>query len=84
MVNDLGDNFSTGERQRLGLARVFLADTPLILLDEATSNVDGYNEALILNQLRKEKDKAIILISHKKSGLSICNKVYHLQKGELS
>ncbi len=84
MVNDLGDNFSTGERQRLGLARVFLADTPLILLDESTSNVDGYNEALILNQLRKEKDKAIILISHKKSGLSICNKVYHLQKGELS
>jgi ATP-binding cassette, subfamily C, bacterial len=84
MVNDLGDNFSTGERQRLGLARVFLADTPLILLDEATSNVDGYNEALILNQLKKEKDKAIILISHKKSGLSICDRIYHLQGGKLS
>ncbi len=82
-VSDLGDNFSSGEKQRLGLARVFLADTPLLLLDEATSNVDGYNEALILNTLKKEKDKAIILISHKKSGLSICEKIYHLKDGIL-
>lgn len=82
-VNDLGDNFSSGERQRLGLARIFLADTPVVLLDEATSNVDGYNEALILNQLKKEKDKAIILISHKKSGLSICDKIYHMKGGKL-
>ncbi len=82
-VSDLGDNFSSGEKQRLGLARVFLADTPLLLLDEATSNVDGYNEALILNTLKKEKDKAIILISHKKSGLSICEKIYHLKDGTL-
>ncbi len=83
-INDLGDNFSSGEKQRLGLARVFLKDSPLILLDEATSNVDGYNEALILNQLKKQKEnKAIILISHRMTSLSICDKVYHLKDGVL-
>lgn len=83
-INDLSDNLSSGEKQRLGLARVFLASTPVILLDEATSNVDAYNEAYILSQLKKEKeDKAILLISHRSSSLSICDKVYHLKDGEL-
>lgn len=83
-VNDLGDNFSSGERQRLGLARCFLSSCPLILLDEATSNVDSYNEALILNQLKKEKEeKAIILISHRMTSLSICDQIYHLKDGRL-
>ena len=83
-INDLGDNLSSGEKQRLGLARVFLSDTPLILLDEATSNIDAYNEAYILSQLKKEKkDKAILLISHRSSSLAICDKIYHLKDGEL-
>ena len=83
-INDLGDNFSTGEKQRLGLARIFLSNAPVILLDEATSNVDSYNEALILNQLKKEKEnKAIIMISHRMTSLSICDKVYHLKDGAL-
>lgn len=83
-INDLADNFSTGEKQRLGLARIFLCNAPVILLDEATSNVDGYNEALILNQLKKVKaDKAIIMISHRMTSLSICDKVYHLKEGAL-
>ncbi len=83
-INDLADNLSAGEKQRLGLARIFLRNAPLILLDEATSNVDGYNEALILNQLKKEKaDKAIIMISHRMTSLSVCDKVYHLKDGSL-
>lgn len=83
-INDLGDNLSSGERQRLGLARIFLKDTPLVLLDEATSNVDAYNEALILNQLKKEgKDKAIILISHRMTSLSICDRIYHIKDGTI-
>ena len=83
-INDLSDNLSSGEKQRLGLARVFLASTPVILLDEATSNVDAYNEAYILSQLKKEKEsKAILLISHRSSSLSICDKIYHLKDGEL-
>ena len=83
-INDLGDNLSSGEKQRLGLARIFLADTPVILLDEATSNVDAYNEAYILNQLKMEKEKkAILIISHRPSSLVIADKVYHLKDGKL-
>lgn len=83
-INDLGDNLSSGEKQRLGLARIFLADTPVILLDEATSNVDAYNEAYILNQLKTEKEKkAILIISHRPSSLVIADKVYHLKDGKL-
>ena len=81
-INALQDNLSTGEKQRLGLARVFLAKTPLLLLDEATSNVDASNEAHILNQLSKCKnDLALIVISHRESTLSICDKVYKLENG---
>lgn len=83
-VKDLADNLSTGEKQRIGLARIFLSDSRLILLDEATSNVDGYNENLILSQICKErKDKAVILISHRPSTLSICDRIYHLEGGTL-
>ncbi len=83
-VKDLGDNFSSGERQRIGLARVFLSSSPVILLDEATSNVDSYNESLILNQLKKEKsEKAIILISHRMTSLSIADRILHLKDGRL-
>lgn len=80
-INAVKDNISSGEKQRLGLARVFLADTPLLLLDEATSNVDAYNEALILNELKKRKDKALIIVSHRDSTLSICDRVYLLENG---
>lgn len=82
-INDKMSNFSTGEKQRIGLARIFLKNVPLILLDEATSNIDAENEAFILNELKKEKDKAILIISHRKTSLSICNKCYYLKNGEL-
>lgn len=82
-INDKMSNFSTGEKQRIGLARVFLKNAPLLLLDEATSNIDGENEAFILNELKKENDKAILIISHRKTSLSICDKCYILKNGEL-
>lgn len=83
-IEELSENFSSGEKQRLGLARVFLSESPLILLDEATSNVDAQNEAWILNQLKMmKKDKAIILISHRMTSLSICDKICHLKDGVL-
>lgn len=84
IINDDMSNFSTGEKQRLGLARVFLHNSKLLLLDEITSNVDAYNESLILKQLLLEKkDKAIIIISHKKTSLSIADKIYKLEDGVL-
>lgn len=81
-VSELGENFSGGERQRIALARCFLADTPLILLDEPTSNLDAQNEALILRSLYENKrDKTVILVSHRKSSLGICDRVIRMEEG---
>ena len=80
-ITDLKDNLSSGEKQRLGLARVFLRKPKLLLLDEATSNIDAINEGIILNALKRYKqDMTIIMISHRKSTLSICDRIYELKK----
>lgn len=75
-----GLNISTGEKQRLGLARVFLSKANLILLDEPTSNIDAINEGIILNAIKNNKqNKTFLIVSHKDSTLSICDKKYVLE-----
>lgn len=82
MVTALGDNLSAGEKQRLGLARAFLRGSSLILLDEPTSNVDSINEGIILDALRKQKNKkSIILVSHRESTMAIVDRVYKVENG---
>lgn len=84
-VSDLGDNFSGGERQRIGLARCFLTGSNLILLDEPTSNLDSYNEAIILNSILEEKDnRTVILVSHRESTLGLCDHVLKMSNGKLA
>lgn len=79
-VGELGDSLSGGERQRIGLARSFLHNSPCMLLDEPTSNLDALNEAIILKSLDEErKNKTIVLVSHRKSSLGIADKVYNLE-----
>jgi len=79
IVEEGGKNFSGGERQRIGLARAFLANREFFLLDEPTSNLDILNEAIILKSLADEaKDKTVILVSHRESTLSICNEVFRI------
>lgn len=84
-VSELGGNLSGGEKQRLGLARAFLHNGSLILLDEPTSNLDSLNEAVILKSLYSErKDKTIVLVSHRKSTMGIADMVYSMEKGRMS
>ncbi len=78
------DTISGGQRQRIGLARAFLKNSPLILLDEPTSNLDSLNEGIILKALKGENDKTVILVSHRKSTLGICEKIVHMDKGRIS
>lgn len=83
-VEEGGKNFSGGERQRIGLARAFLADRAVFFLDEPTSNLDVQNEAIILKSLlRERKDKTVILVSHRLSTLGICDRILKMEDGKL-
>ena len=76
-VGELGDTLSGGEKQRIGLARVFLHDAPLMLLDEPTSNLDSLNEGMILKSIDEaKKDKTVILVSHRKSTMGVCDVIH--------
>lgn len=78
-VGELGDSLSGGEKQRIGLARVFLHDAPLILLDEPTSNLDSLNEGIILKSLREQQgEKTVILVSHRKSTMNVVDNIIQL------
>lgn len=77
-------SISDGERQRIGLARLFLHDAPFLLLDEPTSNLDYLNEQAILQALTSGMmDKTVLLISHRDTTLSITDRRYDLSGGTL-
>lgn len=84
-VGELGDTLSGGEKQRIGLARAFLHDAPLLLLDEPTSNLDSLNEGVILKALKEEcRDKTVVLVSHRKSTMGITDISYSVENGRMS
>lgn len=84
-VGELGDTLSGGEKQRIGIARAFLYDAPLILLDEPTSNLDSLNEGIILKSLEESCDKkTVVLVSHRKSTMSLAEVVYEMNQGRIS
>lgn len=84
-VGELGETLSGGERQRIGLARAFLHNSPLMLLDEPTSNLDSLNEAIILKSLKEQTDgKTVVLVSHRMSTMRIADTVYSVERGRLS
>lgn len=83
-VGELGGNLSSGEKQRLGLARAFLSDGEVLILDEPTSNLDTLNEGEILKSIKENcEDKTIVLISHRKSTTAVCDKVIKLENSKL-
>ena len=83
-VGELGGNLSSGEKQRIGLARAFLSDGDVLILDEPTSNLDTLNEGEILKSIKENcEDKTIVLISHRKSTTAVCNKTYKLENSKL-
>lgn len=84
-VAELGDSLSDGEKQRIGLARAFLQDGDLILLDEPTSNLDILNEGIILKSLSEAKTgKTIVLVSHRSSTMSLADELYEMRNGRVS
>ena len=84
-VGELGDTLSGGEKQRIGIARAFLHDAPLLMLDEPTSNLDSLNEGIILKSLKEEaKDKTVVLVSHRDSTMRIADEVIEMKSDRAS
>ena len=84
-VGELGDTLSGGEKQRIGIARAFLHDSPMLLLDEPTSNLDSLNEGIILKSLKEESQgRTVVLVSHRESTMGIADDVYHMDAGRVS
>lgn len=79
LLGELGNTISSGEKQRIGLARAFLHNSELMLLDEPTSNLDALNEGIILKSLHESSQgKTIIIVSHRESTLRIAQRVIDL------
>ena len=79
-IGEAINQLSAGEKQRISMARAFLHDAPVLLLDEPTSNLDSLNEAVILKTIKQESlNKTVILVSHRKSTLAIAEKVYKVE-----
>ncbi|SCH48319.1 Probable ABC transporter ATP-binding protein HI_0664 [uncultured Blautia sp.] len=84
-VGELGDTLSGGEKQRIGIARAFLHDSPLLLLDEPTSNLDSLNEGIILKSLKEDKaNRTVVLVSHRTSTMKVADVVYEMENGRVS
>ena len=81
-VDELGSRFSTGERQRIAIARALLKDAPIIIFDEATSALDRENEKYIGETLSKLKpDKAMLMIAHRLSTISMADEILVVENG---
>ncbi|MGB2697659.1 MAG: ABC transporter ATP-binding protein, partial [Candidatus Zixiibacteriota bacterium] len=81
-VGDRGEKLSGGQRQRISLARTFLKNPKVLILDEATSSVDQKKEKMILSSLKEHfGDRTIIMVSHRPTMLQIADRVLHLNHG---
>ena len=84
-VGELGDTLSGGEKQRIGIARAFLHDAPMILMDEPTSNLDSLNDGIILKSLKESaRKKTVVLVSHRVSTMNVADVVYEMENGRIS
>lgn len=79
-VGELGGRLSEGEKQRIGLARMFLRDADLVLFDEPTSRLDAYNESVILGSVNNlaEQGSVVVLVSHRDSTMRVADRILRM------
>jgi ATP-binding cassette subfamily B protein len=83
-VGERGVKLSGGQRQRVAVARAFLKDSPVLILDEPTSGVDAHTEAAIVEALgRLQEGRTVIIISHRPSALARCDAMLTIERGRL-
>ncbi len=83
-LGERGIGLSEGQAQRVAIARALLSNAPILLLDEATSALDEETEAQVLRNIDAMRNKTVLIVTHRKAALSICDRVFHLEDGKLS
>ena len=85
MVGERGVRLSGGERQRISIARAFLKNAPILLLDEPTASVDVGTESVIQEAIRRiSKGKTVIVIAHRLSTIAHCDRIYVVHHGQIA
>ena len=85
VIQEKAGNLSGGQRQRLGIARALLADAPVYIFDEATSNIDADSEEIIMNVIHEmAQTRTILLISHRLANVTDSDKIYMLKGGAIA
>lgn len=82
-LRERGGGLSEGQLQRLAVARALLSERPILLLDEATSALDGETEKRLLENIRKEKNKTCLIVTHRPAALEIADVVLRVQGGKI-
>lgn len=83
-LGERGIGLSEGQAQRVAVARALLSDAPILLLDEATSALDEMTEAQLLRNISSMQDKTVIIVTHRRAALGICNGQLHIEDGSLT
>lgn len=82
VIGEEGRRFSGGEQRRIALARAFLKDAPILILDEATSSVDAENEYYLQKAVEAlAREKTVIMISHRLSNVTAARRIYYMEDG---
>ncbi len=85
VLSENAENLSGGQKQRLALARAILHDSPVMIFDEATSNIDIESEEAILQKIRElAKIKAVLLISHRLANMVSADRIYCMEDGRIT
>ncbi len=83
LLAERGAGLSEGQLQRLAIARALYSEKPVLLLDEATSALDEQTEAKVLENLRRLKNRTVIIVTHRKAALDICNRIVEIDNGKI-
>ena len=83
-LGERGIGLSEGQAQRVAIARALLSDAPILLLDEATSALDEGTEAKVLENISAMRDKTVIIVTHRRAALAICDYTLHIEDGHVT
>lgn len=75
LLGERGTGLSEGQTQRIAIARAVFSESPVLIIDEATSSLDAATEKLLLENLRRMTDKTVIIVTHRPAALTICDRV---------